>query len=163
MAGWHHWLDGRESDWTPGVGDGQGGLPCCDSWACKESDTTEWLNWTDSIKCTYRIFCIHSSFPKHLGGFHILTIVNTASGNMTMLSLRYHDFNYFRYVSGNGVARQHGSSIFNFWRKSVLFLIVAAECAFPPTMYQDSKFSTPSSTLVFYHLDNSHLDRCEVI
>ena len=46
---WHHWLDGRESEWTPGVGDGQGGLACCDSWGCKESDTTEWLNWTEMI------------------------------------------------------------------------------------------------------------------
>ena len=36
MAGWHHWLDGRESEWTPGVGDGQGGLACCDSWGRKE-------------------------------------------------------------------------------------------------------------------------------
>ena len=47
MAGWHHWLDGRESEWTPGVSDGQGGLACCDSWGRKESDTTEWLNWTE--------------------------------------------------------------------------------------------------------------------
>ena len=47
MAGWHHWLDGHESEWTPGVGDGQGGLACCDSWGCKESDTTGWLNWTE--------------------------------------------------------------------------------------------------------------------
>ena len=47
MAGWHHWLDGRESEWNPGVGDGQGGLACCDSWGRKESDTTEWLNWTE--------------------------------------------------------------------------------------------------------------------
>ena len=47
MDGWHHWLDGRESEWTPGVGDGQGGLACCDSWGCKESDTTERLNWTE--------------------------------------------------------------------------------------------------------------------
>ena len=47
MAGWHHWLDGHESEWTPGVGDGQGGLACCDSWGYKESDTTEWLNWTE--------------------------------------------------------------------------------------------------------------------
>ena len=46
MVGWHHLLDGRESGWTPGVGDGQGGLGCCDSWGRKESDTTEWLNWT---------------------------------------------------------------------------------------------------------------------
>jgi len=44
MAGWHHWLDGLESEWTPGVGDGQGGLACCDSWGRKESDTTEYLN-----------------------------------------------------------------------------------------------------------------------
>ena len=46
-SGWHHWLDGRESEWTPGVGDGQGGLACCRSWGCKESDTTEQLNWTE--------------------------------------------------------------------------------------------------------------------
>ena len=47
MAGWHHWLDGRESGWTPGVGDGQGGLACCDSWGRKESNRTELLNWTE--------------------------------------------------------------------------------------------------------------------
>ena len=47
VAGWHHWLDGRESEWTPGVGDGQGGLAGCNSWGCKESDTTERLNWTE--------------------------------------------------------------------------------------------------------------------
>ena len=41
------WLDGHESEWTPGVGDGQGGLACCDSWGCKESDMTELLNWTE--------------------------------------------------------------------------------------------------------------------
>ena len=48
MAGWHHWLDVHEFGWTLGVGDGQGGLACCDSWGCKESDTTERLNWTES-------------------------------------------------------------------------------------------------------------------
>ena len=47
MARWHHGLDGYESEWTPGVGDGQGGLACCDSWGCRESDTTERLNWTE--------------------------------------------------------------------------------------------------------------------
>ena len=48
MAGWHHGLNGRESEWTPGDGDGQGGLVCCNSWGHKESDTTEQLtelNW----------------------------------------------------------------------------------------------------------------------
>ena len=51
MAGWHHWLNGCESEWTPGVGDGQGGLACCDSWGRKESDTAEQLNWTDIYHC----------------------------------------------------------------------------------------------------------------
>ena len=48
MVGWHHQLNGHEFGWTPGVGDGQGGLVCCGSWGRKESDTTEWLNWTES-------------------------------------------------------------------------------------------------------------------
>ena len=43
-VGWHHQLDGHGFGWTPGVGDGQGGLACCSPWDCKESDTTEWLN-----------------------------------------------------------------------------------------------------------------------
>ena len=50
MAGWHHWLYGRESEWTPGVGDGQGGLACCDSWGLKELDMTERLNWTEELR-----------------------------------------------------------------------------------------------------------------
>ena len=45
MARWHHRLDGHEFEWTPGVGDGQGGLVCCNSWARKELDMTERLNW----------------------------------------------------------------------------------------------------------------------
>ena len=55
MAGWHHWLDGHECECTLGVGDGQGGLACCDSWGCKESDTTERLNWTDMLSLVYSI------------------------------------------------------------------------------------------------------------
>ena len=53
MVGWHHWLDGRESQWTPGVGDGQGGLACCDSWGREESDTTERLIWSDLMSIVY--------------------------------------------------------------------------------------------------------------
>ena len=49
MVGWHHWLDGRESEWTPGVGDGQGGLAWCNSWGCKELDMTEQPIWTEGI------------------------------------------------------------------------------------------------------------------
>ena len=47
MARWHHRLNGHGFGWTPGVGDGQGGLACCSSWGHKESDMTEWLNWTE--------------------------------------------------------------------------------------------------------------------
>ena len=47
MVGWHHWLDEHKSEWTPGIGDGQGGLACCDSQGRKESDTTERLIWSD--------------------------------------------------------------------------------------------------------------------
>ena len=50
MDGWHNWLDGCESGWTLGVGDGQGGLACCDSWGRKEPDTTERVNWTELFR-----------------------------------------------------------------------------------------------------------------
>ena len=49
LAGWHHWLNGHGSEWTPAVCDGQGGLACCDSWGRKELDTIERLNWTELI------------------------------------------------------------------------------------------------------------------
>ena len=68
MAGWHHWVYGHESEWTPGIGDGQGGLVCCHSWGRKESDTTEQLNWTElkenvssSYICTY-----HAHLPVYI-------------------------------------------------------------------------------------------------
>ena len=60
MGGWHHRLNGRESEWAPGVGDGQGGLACCDSWGRKESDRTERLNWTISLNLLYCKWFIYS-------------------------------------------------------------------------------------------------------
>ena len=50
MAGWHHWLDGHGFEWPLGVGDGQGGLACCNSWGRKELDTNEWLNWLTDLR-----------------------------------------------------------------------------------------------------------------
>ena len=68
--GWQRmrWLDGITDnghgfEWTPGAGDGQRGLACCDSWGRKESDMTEWLNWTEfisfwSLKSQLNIFML---------------------------------------------------------------------------------------------------------
>ena len=50
IVGWHHWLDGHEFDQVLGVDDVQGSLVCCSPWGHKESDMTEWLNWTDAVK-----------------------------------------------------------------------------------------------------------------
>ena len=64
MAGWHHWLNGRESEWTLGVGDGQEGLVCCDSWGHKELDN-DWateLNWIEG-SVQYR-FCFYKCCHK---------------------------------------------------------------------------------------------------
>ena len=55
MAGRHHWLNEHGFGWTPGVGDGQGGLACCSVWGRKELDTTEWLNWTELIFNIYNL------------------------------------------------------------------------------------------------------------
>ena len=64
MAEWHHRLR-HECEWTPGVGDGQGGLVCCYSWGRKELDTTEWLNWTELRTLYPGITCFFLSKPWH--------------------------------------------------------------------------------------------------
>ena len=56
MVGWHHRLNGHEFGWTPGAGDGQGGLTCYGSWGHKESDTPERLNWTELNVCILDLF-----------------------------------------------------------------------------------------------------------
>ena len=60
MAGWHHWLDAHEFRCTLGVGDGQRGLTCCNSWGHKQLETTEWLNWTELT------FFLPTSVPQDL-------------------------------------------------------------------------------------------------
>ena len=57
MVGWCHQLDGHEFGWTLGVAHGQGGLVCCSPWDCKESDTNEWLDWTE--------LCMFSNLPRN--------------------------------------------------------------------------------------------------
>ena len=86
MAGWHHWLDGHEFEWTPGVGDGQGGLACCNSWGPKESDTTEWLNWTELIHIYVKLnnFAIYLKLTQYCR----LTILQLKKRNWVEISLR---------------------------------------------------------------------------
>ena len=82
MAGWHHRLDGPEFEWTPGVGDGRGGLACCDSWGRKKSDTAEQLNWTEySTEWTDYIVLTDSSSDGHLSCFLFLAIMNNTAKN----------------------------------------------------------------------------------
>ena len=82
MAGWHHWLDGHGFGWTPGVGDGQGGLACCDSWGLKESDTTEWLNWTDiCINIHLDLICFLNSPVTFFTGLCLDTMFPDTSFN----------------------------------------------------------------------------------
>ena len=51
MAGWHHWLDGRESEWTPGVGDGQGGLGSAIHGVAKSRTwLSDWTELNDTVK-----------------------------------------------------------------------------------------------------------------
>ena len=56
-------LDGCEFEWTPGIGDGQGGLVCCDSWGRKELDTTERLNWTELSEKNFASFVCYNLLP----------------------------------------------------------------------------------------------------
>ena len=54
MVRWHHWLKGHEFKQAPRVGVGQGSLVCCNSWGCKESDTTEHLNWSEWLELSFK-------------------------------------------------------------------------------------------------------------
>ena len=72
MVGWHHRFNGHEFGWTPGDGNGQGGLACYSSWVCKQLYKTEQLNWTEAINDLGRSFhwsggvqkCDSSEFEK---------------------------------------------------------------------------------------------------
>ena len=93
MAGWNHWLDGRESQWTPGVGDGQGGLACCDSWGHKESDTTERLIWSDLIWLYYLLVNIWHF--QDYQPFYICSNVSSLNSNDIFNMHIYHPYKWW--------------------------------------------------------------------
>ena len=75
MAGWHHWLNGHESEWTLRVGDGQGGLACCDSWGHRLGhDWATELNWAEHLPFTQT--CSPPVFPFSVNG----TIIPSGNG-----------------------------------------------------------------------------------
>ena len=89
MAGWHHWLDGHESGWTPGVGDRQGGLACCDSWGLQRvgHDWATDLIWSDLISLLL--------FPIFLDHVFMFTFLfcdgdssNVVAGHMASLDVK---------------------------------------------------------------------------
>ena len=89
MARWHHELNGHESDCTPGDGDEQGGLACCDSWGGKESDTTERLNWTELHYQSLRL-CAFLSFSLSFSLFHFLIIDSRPPGSGPLKDPKWH-------------------------------------------------------------------------
>ena len=63
VIGWHHRLNGHEFEQALGVGDAQGRLARFSSWACKESDTTEWMNW-NQFQWMPQASCFHLAEPR---------------------------------------------------------------------------------------------------
>ena len=86
MTGWHHWLDGCKSQWTPGAGDGQEGLACCDSWGRKESGTTERLIWSDLIWATSIHFYLNRN-KRIWGSNTILTLCKIGTSKAKEMDL----------------------------------------------------------------------------
>ena len=89
MAGWHHWLNGREFEWTPGVGDGQGGLICCNSWGRKESDTTEQLNWTGKDILDFPVDSVVKNLPVSVGDMCLISELGRCPGEGNDNPLQY--------------------------------------------------------------------------
>ena len=65
MVGWHQWLNGHGFEWTPGVGDGQGGLACCGSWGHRVN-LTEQLNWTMKYDIKHLFICLFAFYVSFL-------------------------------------------------------------------------------------------------
>ena len=106
MVGWHHRLDGRRFGWTPGVGDGHGGLACCCSSGCRELDVTGWLNWIRQSPC---FFCLSISSVHYQAQYQTkscFSITNCSRENkwITLIRLgksidKIKEFTLFQFMS----------------------------------------------------------------
>ena len=105
----HHQLDGHEFEQALGVGDGHGGLACCDSWGCKESDTTEQLNWIELKLVT--VFLLRS---KQLFNFIAAVNINSDFGSQENKICHCFHFSpiYLPWSDGTGC---HDLRFFEYW------------------------------------------------
>ena len=121
MAGWHHRLNGCEFEWTPGIGDGQGGLACCSSWGRKESDTTEQLNWSE-LKFMKIIFQIYQCF-------NVYEQYNSKMNRKILAGkLHYSFLSQLCCIYGCYLALQSGCSVHWAWEKLLKLFRVIWEC-----------------------------------
>ena len=122
MVGWHHWLDGHEFEHAPCIGDGQGSLRCCSPWGCKESDTTEQLNW---VADWYPCFHANKGHPQALvslspgtlkSGFFYWTVTLTANTRhvLWLRNLFCLSYSPMRQVFKIISTKQFTSNVFNY-------------------------------------------------
>ena len=125
MGGCHHWLDGHESEWTLGVGDGQRDLACCDSWGRKESDMTERLNWTE-LKFMKIMFQIYQCF-------NVYEQFNSKMNRKILAGkLHYPFLSQVCCIYGCCLALQSWCSVLWAWEKLLKLFCVIWEC---PLLY----------------------------
>ena len=99
MAGCHHPLDAHEFGWTPGAGGGQGGLTSCNSWGCIESDTTEWLHWTDAVIFYILIYCDYHIIISNCIADQILSILFNLESPKLMTWQKFNKDNAIKGIS----------------------------------------------------------------
>ena len=102
MVGWHHQVDGYESEHAPGVSDGQESLACFSPWGCKESDTTEQLNWTELTQ----IWSIYWFMDKLLG--ETICLLSIHSSNHFHLSIQLSVVGEYQVALWTNIVKQIG-------------------------------------------------------
>ena len=110
MAGWHHWLNECESEWTPGVGDGQGGLACCNSWGHKNrtwlNDWTE-LNWTVMFTVRHWPKYFIQYFIIHICHWQLFVTPIPISFSFSNASQFYLTYQNLRNAISRNISRKH--------------------------------------------------------